>query len=157
MMMDRNSYIEFIEQQYFGNVVAAEIDRVLQCFTDDAHVTIRHGDLPERRFAMNPGSDEMDLRNFYEHLCANYDCWFGQYQHYIDVENAKAASRFSVRLTPKPGRLYAHEDPQELRNCNFFDFRAGRIEDMIIYYANPDEQLSDADTRKEKPTGYPRD
>jgi hypothetical protein len=81
--------------------------------------------------------------------------WFGDYHHYIDLEKASAASRFVVQLTPKPKGIYAGAAPQELSNCNFFEFRAGRISDMIIYYANPDTQLTHVQFSSDKPTGYP--
>jgi hypothetical protein len=155
-MKDRSSYVEFIEQTYFGSVADGNINQVLSCFNDDARVIIRHGDQPERLFALHPLEGEAELPSFYEHLCDNYDCWFGKYHHYIDIEQDSAASRFTVRLEPKPNGLYANAAPQELRNCNFFEFRSHRISDMIIYYSNPDEQSDDAHANNDKPTGYPK-
>ena len=154
-MKNRRAYVEFIEDSYFGSVASGLYEKILDCFTDDARVIIRHGDNPERRFAVNPGDEELALASFYEHLCQNYDCWFGDFHHYVDLEQRCAASRFTVRLKPKPGGLYANESPQELRNCNFFDFHDHRIGDMIIYYSNPNESPDDA-TTKERPTGYPK-
>jgi hypothetical protein len=153
-MKDRHSYIEFIEQRYFGNVAEGKLDEVLNCFNDDAQVVIRHGDKPERRFALLPQAAESDLLSFYQHLCENYECWFGNYHHYIDIEEGSAASRFTVRLTPISSGIYASYAAQELRNCNFFEFRDGRISDMIIYYANPDSQNTKSQ-QSGKPTGYP--
>ena len=154
-MKDRLWYVEFIEQRYFGTVAKSELEEIMNCFTDDARVIIRHGDNPERRFAINPQPTESELLSFYKHLCGNYDSWFGDYHHYIDLEKASAASRFVVQLTPKPKGIYADAAPQELSNCNFFEFRAGRISDMIIYYANPDTQLTHVQFSSDKPTGYP--
>lgn len=155
-MKNRNSYIDFIEERYFGNVANADFDQILGCFTDDARVTVRHGDFPVRLFTMNPGPGESDLRGFYQHLCDNYDCWFGEYRHYIDLEQDSAASRFTVRLEPKADGLYAGAPTQELYNCNFFEFRDGRISDMIIYYSNPELKTDDAGNQQNKPTGYPQ-
>lgn len=153
-MNDRAAYVEFIEQRYFGNVAEGKFDEILNCFNDDAQVIIRHGDRPERRFALYPQAAESDLLSFYQHLCKNYECWFGNYQHYIDLEEGNAASRFTVRLTPEPTGAYANFPAQELHNCNFFEFRDGRISDMIIYYANSDAQTTNVPLT-EKPTGYP--
>jgi hypothetical protein len=154
-MKDRMSYVEFIEQRYFGSVADGKFEKILDCFADDARVIIRHGDKPERRFAVNPQSNESELLGFYQHLCENFDCWFGDYHHYVDLKEGNAASRFTVRLTPQPKGIYANAPPQKLRNCNFFEFRAGRISDMIIYYANPQTHVTNVQLPSGKPTGYP--
>ena len=153
-MKDRLTYIEFIEQRYFGSVAESKFDEILNCFNDDAQVVIRHGDKPERRFALYPQDSEADLLSFYQHLCNNYECWFGNYHHYIDLDEDTAASRFTVQLTPIPTGVYAGLPAQELHNCNFFEFRDDRISDMIIYYANPDAQAANVQLT-DKPTGYP--
>jgi hypothetical protein len=149
--MDRASCIRFIEDTYFGNVAAGRIDGIMQCFTEGASVIIRHGDHPERLFGVQPTAAETPLRDFYAHLCGNYDAWFGDFEHYIDTEDHRAASRFTVRLTPKPGGLYADAGTQELFNCNFFEFRGDAISHMIIYYSNPNARAEASAT----PTGYP--
>ena len=149
-MDDRSAYIEFIERRYFGSVTAGDLDRVLDCFVDNAEIVLRHGDLPERRFAPSPRPGRDNLLSFYQHLCANYTCWFGDFHHTIDIDQQRAASRFNVRLNPKANGLYAAFPEQQLLNCNFFEFADGKIEFMLIYYANLAE--GDAD----KPTGYPK-
>ena len=149
-MENRDAYIEFIERHYFSNVATGDVDRVLDCFVNDAKVVIRHGDLPERRFAPSPGSGQDDLLSFYQHLCDNYTCWLRDFHHTNDIHAQRAASRFSVRLSPKPNGLYSKFPEQQLSNCNFFEFTDGRIKYMLIYYAN----LANGDD--EKPTGYPK-
>lgn len=150
--MDRESCIAFIEQTYFGNVRGGNVDAVMGCFTPDASLIIRHGDNPERHFGIHPAGEASPLREFYEHLCGNYDAWFGDFEHYIDTGEQRAASRFTVRLTPKPDGLYAGAGTQELLNCNFFEFHDDQISHMIIYYANPMAGIGELET----PTGYPR-
>jgi hypothetical protein len=148
--MNRESRITFIEKAYFGSVRGGNLDAVMGCFTADASVIIRHGDNPERLFGVQTSAVETPLREFYEHLCGNYDAWFGDYEHYIDIEEQRAASHFTVRLTPKPDGLYADAGTQELVNCNFFEFDGDLISHMIIYYANPTAGASST------PTGYPK-
>jgi len=145
--MDRDACIAFIEHDYFGNVRAGALDAIMACFTPDARVAIRHGDRPVRRFAVQASGDADSLEDFYRHLCGNYEAWFGDFWHVVDAGAARAASRFTVRLTPKPDGLYADAGAQELLNCNFFEFDGPRISDMIIYYANPGSA---------GPTGYPQ-
>ena len=148
-MQNRSACIDFIERRYFGSVAAGDIDAVMDCFAADAQVLIRHGDQPERRFSPTPGSDQEPLASFFEHLCANYDCWFGDFTHTIDIGRQRAASRFKVRLTPRPDGLYSEFPVQQLMNSNFFEFDGARITFMLINYANTGESDSP------KPTGYP--
>jgi hypothetical protein len=148
--LDDNYYVDLIERRYFGGVVAADFGRIRDSFTDDALVLIRHGDGPAREFAVTPeNSDSQGLMAFYEHICGQYDCWFGNFVHYMDANHDRAASRFLVRLTPKAGGEYDGWPVQELNNCNFFDFRDGLIQHMIVYYSNPTADQS-------TPTGYPQ-
>ena len=151
-MIDRDACIELIEQTYFGNVRRGDLDATMACFTPDARVIIRHGDNPERRFGVKPDTGETALRNFYAHLCGNYTTWFGAFHHTIDGNEDRAASRFTVRLSPKPDKLYADAGDQELLNCNFFEFRNGLISHMIIYYSNP---AAGGRQQPGTPTGYP--
>ena len=115
----RDEYIYLIEQSYFENVTLEKIDQILDCFTDDCLITIRHGDNPLRIFIKNPSSDEMHLRDFYDHLCGYFDAWFGNFTHYIDADNDKCACTFTVELTPKKDSDYLGADVQTLNNCNF--------------------------------------
>ena len=147
-MKDRAWYIDFIERRYFGGVSAGDLEAVLDCFAGHAEVLIRHGDNPQRRYSPSPGPGQEPLGSFFEHLCGNYDCWFGDFRHTVDVERQRAASRFNVRLTPRPGGLYADHPPQHLLNSNFFEFADGRITFMLINYANA--------AGPHTPTGYPR-
>ena len=153
--MDRESCITLIEQTYFGNVQSGNIDAVMGCFAPGAEVIIRHGDNPERLFTVQPSAGETALREFYEHLCGNYEAWFGNFVHTIDTGEQRAASHFTVHLTPKPDGLYTDAGTQILRNCNFFTFRENLISHMIIYYANSKAGIAAAGLSA-APTGYPK-
>ena len=148
-MDDRSAYTDFIERRYFGKVAAGDIEAVMNCFDANAQVVIRHGDQPERRYSPSPEPGQEPLTSFFEHLCGNYDCWFGDFTHTVDAERNRAASRFRVRLTPRPDGLYSEFPVQQLMNSNFFEFDRGRITFMLINYAN----TAGSDTPR--PTGYP--
>jgi hypothetical protein len=148
--LDYVSCLRFVEQQYFGNVRRGNLDTVMACFTVGAKVIIRHGDNPERVFIAGSTGEASELREFYEHLCSNYDAWFGDFQHVIDTRQQRSACYFTVKLTPKPEGLYASAGTQELHNCNFFEYQDGLIGHMIIYYSN---SLAGEAGR---PTGYPK-
>jgi hypothetical protein len=150
-LKDRESIIQFVERDYFGSVRDQATDAVMRCFHADATVLIRHGDNPVRRFAVKPSSENSDLRDFYAHLVGNYEAWFGDFTHFVDIQESRSACYFTVRLTPRPGGLYSGAGTQELKNCNFFEYADDKIRHMIIYYSNVNSDAADS-----TPTGYPR-
>ncbi len=134
---NRDHYIKLVEKDYFGNVVAEDIEAVVRCFTPDAEITIYHGDNPIRRFYGKPNGDQQPLRAFWDHLCGNYGAHFGQFQHIVDEAHECCAATFIVTLTPKPNSAYISTGTLTLNNCNYFWCRDGKIARMTIYYANP--------------------
>ena len=58
MTLTHAQLAELAEQRYFGAVARGDLAAVLACFTDDAEVIIRHGDLPTRIMRARP-SDEI--------------------------------------------------------------------------------------------------
>lgn len=148
----RDHYVKLVEQDYFGSVARHDKAAILACFTDDARVTIYHGDNRPRRFQGKAASGESPLPSFFDHLLANYDPEFTEFTHFVDAENARCAATFKVTLTPTADSAYRDAGVQVLRNCNFFECRDGKIHDMIIYYANPGA----AGAAEPAPTGFPQ-
>jgi len=152
---NRDNYVNLVEQAYFGNVALANIDAVLDCFTENCLVTIRHGDNPLRVFRKKPTVNEKPLAEFYSHLCGNFDAWFGDFVHYIDADIGMCACTFTVKLTPKQDSEYFTAGVQTLNNCNFFSYEGGKIKEMTIYYSNTEAGAA-ANQSVSSPTGYPR-
>ena len=136
MSLTQEDYRRLVEEAYFGTVMTGNVDAVLEAFTDDAEVTIYHGDNPVRRFKKTPGEGEVDLREFYAHLCGHFNAGFDGFMHVADLERARAAAMFTVTLTPRPDSPHAGEDALVLNNCNFFKYRGDKISWMVIYYSN---------------------
>jgi len=149
----RDNYIFLVENAYFGNVANGNIDTVLDCFTDDCLVTIRHGDNALRIFKKIPENNEAPLYEFYAHLCGNFNAWFGNFVHYIDADVMRCACTFTVKLTPKKDSDYLAAGTQTLHNCNFFTYEENKIREMTIYYSNTEAIV---DTTNATPTGYPK-
>jgi len=135
--MTRADYVRVIEKKYFGSVMKHDYQKVIDNFTDDARVTIFHGDNPLQVFYKNPKRGKQSFKVFYGHLFDNYIVDFGKYNTVVDVAKKKAAATFTPHLKPKKGSAYRKTGDLHLNNCNFFWFRGDKIEDMIIYYANP--------------------
>ena len=150
MQVEYKEYADIVENRYFGNVAGMNFSAVLECFTEDATVMIYHGDNPPRHFSRDGKHGDI-LINFFEHLTGNFTARFENFVHYIDPQANRCASRFLVTLDPLPESDYFSNGQQQLNNCNFFDFRGGLIEHMIVYYSNSRAQ-SEA-----TPTGYPKE
>lgn len=149
--LSRDELVALAEHRYFGAVARADLDAVLTCFTDDAEVIIRHGDLPTRvmRARAEPGVPH--ISEFWKHLNANFDAAFTDFEHFADEPAQRCACVFDVTLRPKPNSPYVSRGTLQLKNCNYFWIRDGRIAKMIVYYANPDT----GGDGPNKPTGYP--
>ena len=145
----RDYYVNLVENDYFASVAREDIAAALRCFTPDAHVTIYHGDAPARRFAAAPKAGESPIREFYDHLLANYVPRFSGFLHFVDPPSERCAATFDVELSPKPDSPYLGAGKRHLKNCNFFQCRDGKIHDMIIYYADPGANPGG-------PTGFPK-
>ncbi len=150
--LTRAACIDLVENRYFGNVSRERLEDVLDCFTEEAQIVIRHGDLPTRVMTARPGPGETHISEFWKHLNANYSARFEDFEHFIDLEASRCAATFRVTLAPKPESAYAERGTLTLYNCNFFWLERGRIARMIVYYANPDT----GGPMEGKPTGYPK-
>lgn len=135
--MTRADYVKLIEKKYFASVMKHSYEAVIANFTEDARVTIFHGDNPVQVFFKNPKRGQQSFNVFYGHLFDNYIVDFGKFNTVVDVAKMTAAATFSPRLKPKKGSPYKSTGNLSLNNCNFFWFRGDKIADMIIYYANP--------------------
>ena len=122
--------MDLVERRYFGNVTHGDIPAVVACFTDDALVTIYHGDAAPRLFKAQPGAGETPLPRFFEHLLANYDPQFTEFVHYVDTGRAlrrdlprhadtetglvlsrrRRAALAQLQLLPLPGRAHPRDD-----------------------------------------------
>lgn len=136
-LQSRQQYIDHVEG-YFRSVTRADRPAVRGCFTEDAVVTLYHGDNPRREFFARPAPGQLPLEAFYGYIWENMDVHFGDFTHYVDVESERCASTFIPKLKPKAGSAHADKGVMSLNNCNFFLYSDGRIQSMTIYYANPD-------------------
>jgi len=147
-----NYYVKLVEEDYFGSVTGQDKDAILDCFTEDARVTIYHGDNKPRCFRGKPTSGESPISIFFDHLLRNYDPRFEDFTHFVDAVHDRCAAHFRVHLTPKLDSPYLPVGVLVLQNCNFFLCRDGKIDDMILYYSNP----SAGNATQPTPTGFPK-
>ena len=114
-----------------------DIAAVVACFTDDSEVVIYNGDNVVRRSYGSPKDDQLPLESFYGYLFTNYNVLIEGFVHTIDVDAERCASNFTVTFTPKEGSAYEETGTLTMNNSNFFRCRDGKIDYMIVYFANP--------------------
>lgn len=107
-------------ERYFAAVDRMDLPMTLDCFTEDARVTIATFDTVYR------GRDT-EVSAMYERLFARYaSVWHGDFDH-VAQPPVRIASQFTVRNVSLQGSETIKH------NCNFFRVREGRICDMVVY------------------------
>ena len=100
--MTRDDYVDLVERRYFGNVAQADIPAVVACFTDDALVTIYHGDAAPRLFKLNPAPARPRCPASSSICSPTTTRNSTEFVHYVDTGGERCAATFLVTLTPKP-------------------------------------------------------
>jgi ketosteroid isomerase-like protein len=107
-------------EAYFAAVDRMDLGATLDCFTEDARVTIATFD------TVYHGRDT-EIQSMYSRLFARYaSVWHGDFDH-VAQSPGRIASQFTVRNVSPQGVLTVKH------NCNFFRFHQGRICDMSVY------------------------
>lgn len=137
--LNREQSIALVEHEYFGRVKTPDLEGLLALFTDDARMTVYHGDGAPDVFAAKPDAQagEVPLTGYFGYVFGNFTVDYAGFNHTFDVEAQSHACTFQVILSPKPGSEAESAGPQTYNNCNFFTYRDGKIADIIIYYVNP--------------------
>jgi len=112
--------IELVEKSYFYNVDNKNLDAAVDCFTEDAELTVQTAHVTHR------GHDEI-RRMFGDFMRDTPVIYHGDYSHVVDVDKQLIASQFLARNELADGSEVA------MRNCNFFVLRAGRFAKVTIY------------------------
>lgn len=117
----RQHYIDMVEKHYFGNVDQKRMQEVLDCFHENASLTVQTAPITHE------GRDS-GVREMFATLFDSYELiWHGNFEHTVDVENECIATRFDVRLKD-------HEGVEvELHNCNFWYCRDGKFQRVFVF------------------------
>ncbi len=113
--------VDLVVQNYFKNVDGKNLDSVLDCFTQDALLTVQTAGVSHR------GRDDEIRKMFAGFMGDIKTIYHGDFSHIIDVEKQKIASQFVARNDYDDGQHV------EMRNCNFFEIEDGKIERVTIY------------------------
>ena len=112
--------IDLVEKSYFYNVDNKNLDSAVDCFAEDAELTVQPAHVTHR------GHDEI-RRMFSDFMRDTPVIYHGEFGHVVDVDNQLIASQFLARNDLADGSVVA------MRNCNFFVLRDGRFAKVTIY------------------------
>lgn len=113
--------VELVEQNYFHNVDGKNIGPVLDCFAEDAVLSVQTAG------AVHSGRDGA-IRKMFEGFMGDIKTiYHGDFTHVVDAENQKVATQFVARNDYDDGRHV------EMRNCNFFELEDGLFKRVTIY------------------------
>ena len=118
-------YLVNLVERYFSCVDDNDLDGVLDCFTEDAVLTIQSA------HSTHTGRDG-ELRRMYEDLFATYAPRMRHihFTHVADPANNRIASQFTVELTDTEGNEVT------LTNCNFFYLEGLRFRRVFVYMSD---------------------
>jgi ketosteroid isomerase-like protein len=123
----KDYYVHMVENQYFANVDARDLEGVLDCFCEDAVFTIQSA------HSVHKGRDS-EIREMYINLFANYEpkMIHKDFRHVVDTENSCCSAQFNVELIETGG-----SEEIFLTNCNFFYFNEeGKFKEVYVYMSD---------------------
>jgi ketosteroid isomerase-like protein len=113
--------VDLVENKYFHNVDGKNLEPALDCFADDAVLTVQTAGVTHH------GRDAEIRSMFADFMAAIEVIYHGDFSHVVDVDNQCIASQFVARNRYDDGRKV------EMRNCNFFQIDDGRFKTVTIY------------------------
>lgn len=118
--LDRDALVDLAIHRYFASVDAKDIAAVLDCFHDEALLTV------QTAFATHAGKPAIE--RMFADLFATWDTLVHRdFTVTVDVLNGRIAASFDAVLTAADGRV------TRLANTNFWRVRDGRFQEVHVY------------------------
>jgi ketosteroid isomerase-like protein len=115
-------YVDIVTKRYFDGVDNYDMDKVLDCFHEDAVLT------EVTSMTVHEGR-EKGIRAMFEGLFAAHSrIWHGNFVHTVDVGEEAICSQFSVEVTPK-----GQDEELRYENCNRFYCKDGKFSRVFVY------------------------
>lgn len=118
--LNREQLIQLAIHDYFGNVDAKNMDAVLNCFHDNAMMTV------QTAFASHTGKDEIK-RMFTDFMGANKTIIHRDFTCTVDEKNGRIAASFTADLEDHDGNWV------RLENTNYWRIRDDKFQEVYIY------------------------
>jgi len=124
--LDRDGLIDLALNRYFANVDKKNLDAVLDCFHDNAMMTV------QTAFTTHAGRENIK-RMFVDFMGAYETIIHRDFTCTVDVDNGRITASFVAELTGADGNT------TRLENTNFWRIRDDKFQEVYIYMsgANP--------------------
>ena len=112
--------IALVERSYFHNVDNKNVEPTVNCFTEDAQLTVQTANVSH--------NGHVEIRRMLsDFMNDNPIIYHGEFSHVVDIDNQLIASQFLARIEKADGCEVS------MRNCNFFVLQNGRFKKVTIY------------------------
>lgn len=118
--LNRNGLIDLAINKYFANVDKKDLDAVLECFHDNAMITI------QTAFASHVGVENIK-RMFIDFMGAYDTIVHRDFTCTVDEANGRITASFIAELTTANGNKTV------LENTNFWRVRGDKFQEVYIY------------------------
>lgn len=118
--LDRGELIELAIKNYFGNVDAKNLDSVLDCFHDNAMITV------QTAFTVHEGKENIK-RMFIDFMGAYKTIIHKDFTCTVDAGNGRIVAAFTAELENEDGSW------TRLTNTNFWRIRGDKFQEVYIY------------------------
>ncbi|MBK9589608.1 MAG: nuclear transport factor 2 family protein [Sphingomonadales bacterium] len=125
-------YIDIVTKRYFDGVDNKNMQKVLDCFTEDAVLTEVTSN------TVHTGRDA-GIKAMFAKLFADFSSiWHGNFVHTADPQSNAVCSQFTVLITPNGG------DELRYENCNRFYLKGDKFHRVYVYMSG-DNLLKEGD------------
>lgn len=125
-------YIDIVTKRYFDGVDNKNMQKVLDCFTEDAVLTEVTSN------TVHTGR-EVGIKAMFAKLFADFSSiWHGNFVHTADPQSNAVCSQFTVLITPNGG------DELRYENCNRFYLKGDKFHRVYVYMSG-DNLLKEGD------------
>jgi ketosteroid isomerase-like protein len=118
--LGREELIDLAINQYFGNVDKKALDAVLDCFHDNAMITV------QTAFAVHDGKDNI-RRMFVDFMGTWKTIVHKDFTCTVDENNGRITACFTAELEDEDGNVTT------LHNTNFWRIRGDKFQEVYIY------------------------
>ena len=118
--LNREQLTELAINSYFGNVDAKNLEAVLDCFHDNAMITV------QTAFTTHAGREEIS-RMFVDFMGAYKTIIHKNFSCTVDDKNGRITASFVAELEDHDGNWTT------LHNTNFWRIRGDRFQEVYIY------------------------
>ena len=121
--LDREGLVDLALNKYFGNVDNKNLDAVMDCFHENAMLTV------QTSFTIHEGKENIQ-RMFRDFMDAYDTIIHKDFTCTVDENNGRIVANFIAELFDKEG------NKSVLNNTNFWRIRGGKFQEVYVYMSS---------------------